>query len=250
VLSNFENIDGSNHADRLFGDNGANLLRGMSGNDILLGFDGNDTLHGGSGNDILNGGDGNDVHYGADGNDIIQGSFGNDLILGGNGNDIIGGMSGSDAMDGGAGYDTARYIWSIFGVTVNLLAGTASGHQAHGDRLINIENVEGSNHADTLIGDHGSNILTGLAGNDTLTGNNGRDIFVFADDFGQDTITDMGVNVDDIMINLTAITDYNDLVNNHLNQSGSNSIITDGVNTITIQNVLNNQLDADDFIFV
>jgi len=250
VLSNFENIDGSNHADRLFGDNGANLLRGMSGNDILLGFDGNDTLHGGAGNDILNGGDGNDVHYGADGNDIIQGSFGNDLILGGNGDDIIGGMSGADTMDGGAGIDTVRYIWSISGVTVNLTTGTASGHQAEGDRLFNIENVEGSNHADTLIGDAAANVLTGLSGNDVLTGNGGADTFEFADDFGEDTITDFAVNVDDILLDLTAITDYTDLITNHLSETGGDSIITDGIHTITIENVLNSQLDADDFIFV
>jgi Ca2+-binding RTX toxin-like protein len=51
VLTNFENVEGSNYNDTIFGDNGANILWGMSGDDMLTGAGGNDTIIGGAGND-------------------------------------------------------------------------------------------------------------------------------------------------------------------------------------------------------
>jgi len=41
--------------------------------------------------------------------------------------------------------------------------------------LVSIENLTGSNYADTLIGDTGANVLTGGAGNDVLNGGAGTD---------------------------------------------------------------------------
>ena len=49
------------------------------------------------------------------------------------------------------------------------------GGGAGTDTLSNIENITGSNYADTLTGDGGDNILTGGSGNDTLTGGAGND---------------------------------------------------------------------------
>ena len=45
-----------------------------------------------------------------------------------------------------------------------------SGGDAEGDRLINIENLIGSDHADTLTGNDGDNVLQGGPGGDTITG--------------------------------------------------------------------------------
>jgi hypothetical protein len=65
-------------------------------------------------------------------------------------------------------------------VTVDLRAGTSSS----GDTLSGFEDVFGSPHDDTLIGDGGSNrlygwlgddVLNGRAGNDRLAGNGGAD---------------------------------------------------------------------------
>jgi Ca2+-binding RTX toxin-like protein len=61
-------------------------------------------------------------------------------------------------------------------VTVNLLTNTHSGGDAQGDRLMNIERVQGSAFDDSLTGDAGNNILYGSAGNDTLTGGAGVDV--------------------------------------------------------------------------
>ena len=53
---------------------------------------------------------------------------------------------------------------------VNLAAGTASGGDAAGDILIEIENLTGSAHGDSLTGNSLSNVLTGGDGADTLIG--------------------------------------------------------------------------------
>lgn len=60
TVRNFENLTGSNYADRLTGNDLANTLRGGAGNDQLNGGKGNDILIGGSGVDKLTGGSGLD----------------------------------------------------------------------------------------------------------------------------------------------------------------------------------------------
>ena len=85
-------------------------------------------------------------------------------MLGDKGHDTLVGGEGRDTMDGAAGNDTASYEGSGAGVSVNLLAGTASGGDAIGDELTNIENLHGSSLGDTLTGDHGANTLTGGGG--------------------------------------------------------------------------------------
>ena len=49
------------------------------------------------------------------------------------------------------------------------------GGDAEGDRLYEIENLEGSRFGDALIGSAYDNVLSGLAGNDTLYGEAGND---------------------------------------------------------------------------
>ena len=125
-----------------------------------------------------------DTIYGYGGSDVISGSFGDDTILGGSGNDIIDGEDdndtlkgggGADLIDGGNGIDTASYGDSPAGVTVSLISDMASGGDATGDELDDIENLIGSIHADTLIGDNGVNVLDGQGGNDELKGYGGGD---------------------------------------------------------------------------
>ena len=55
------------------------------------------------------------------------------------------------------------------GVTVSLMTGTGSGGDAQGDRLLNIENLVGSNFDDTLEGGTVSGSLDGGLGNDTVS---------------------------------------------------------------------------------
>ncbi len=126
--------------------------------------------------EVLNGLDGvtngADNIYGLDGNDFIYGLGGNDMLKGG---------GGADYLDGGTGVDTASYVDSTAGVVVSLAAGTGSGGTAEGDTLVNIENLTGSSHNDTLTGSNGVNILDGGNGNDTLYGLNGADVLIGGD---------------------------------------------------------------------
>ncbi|NER96177.1 MAG: calcium-binding protein [Symploca sp. SIO1B1] len=105
----------------------------------------------------------------------LEGSIYDDTLIGDAGDNILSGLAGSDFLDGGEGRDTASYIASEEAVFINLEAQTASGGDAEGDTLRNIENLEGSQQADELIGDAANNVLSGSDGNDTLNGSAGND---------------------------------------------------------------------------
>jgi RTX calcium-binding nonapeptide repeat (4 copies) len=132
-----------------------------------------------------------------DGLDILTGNSSANKLYGMRGNDQLEGLGGADTIDGGAGADTAYYFNSAAGVTVNLNAHTASGGDAQGDILLNIENLTGSALADTLTGDAQVNTLQGGLGADILNGGLGSD-FLFGG-AGDDRIyydaLDMAANV-------------------------------------------------------
>lgn len=102
-------------------------------------------------------------------------------------------LSGLISVNGGADSDWLDYSGTAFGVTVNLATGFARGA---GGGIVGIENVIGSDFADTLTGDTNDNILSGLGGDDVLTGSNGRDVLVGGD--GADSV--IGGQDDDIVI--------------------------------------------------
>jgi Ca2+-binding RTX toxin-like protein len=112
-------------------------------------------------------------------NDIITGLGGDDILNGGDGDDVIEGGTGNDVINGGAGTETASYENSpnSIGVFVNLATGFTNG-DAGNDTLIGIENVIGSTVSDTLRGNAGNNVLTGLGGDDLLIGEDGDDTLV------------------------------------------------------------------------
>ena len=129
-------------------------------------YSGIEDLRGSGFADVLAGDNGANVLAGGAGNDILQGLDGADILIGG---------AGADVLDGGAGIDTADYASSGAAVTVNLAVGTGVGGDAQGDVLAAIENLSGSNFADSLTGDAGANALAGLGGADTLSGGAGND---------------------------------------------------------------------------
>ncbi|MGC6412615.1 MAG: calcium-binding protein [Candidatus Puniceispirillaceae bacterium] len=139
----------------------------------------------------LTGGAGNDTLTGNDGNNTLTGGAGNDTLSGGAGADTLTGGAGGDTLTGGGGVDTASYAGSNAGVTVNLATNSAAGGHAAGDTLSGIENLIGSDHADTLTGDSGNNTLTGGAGKDTLTGGGGNDVFGVADSATSAALADL-----------------------------------------------------------
>ena len=101
---------------------------------------------------------------------------GNDTLWGDKDNDYLIGGKGADKLDGGSGkQDTASYQGSDAGVSVDLGGRTAEGGDASGDQLWNIENLSGSDYADTLRGDAGDNRIWGQDGDDTFIGTTGQD---------------------------------------------------------------------------
>ena len=151
-------------------------LTGSAFNDSLTGDGGDNKLLGGAGADVLSGGAGADILRGDDGDDKLSGGAGADVLSGGVGTDILSGGMGADILDGGWGYfDTAVYADSSAGIEVNLATGVGLGGDAEGDRLIGIEQVEGSGFDDVIVGNSENNVLYGATGDDILDGGAGRD---------------------------------------------------------------------------
>jgi len=155
--------------------------------------------------------------YGTDMADRLFGLDGDDVLTGERGADFIDGGAGADLIDGGEGFDTVSYSSSTSAVRIHLGQGRADGGFAAGDSLINIERVDGSIYADSLIGglfsetfvgNAGDDILTGGGGADILTGGDGRDSFRLtsitdSDEMGSDNITDFTTGED--RLDLTAL---------------------------------------------
>ena len=173
--------DGSNHKD-------VELVIGSSAGDVLYGSDQAEQIQGRKGNDNIYGGDGNDFLRGNQNNDFLFGGAGNDTLWGDKDNDYLIGGKGADKLDGGSGkQDTASYQGSDAGVSVDLGGRTAEGGDASGDQLWNIENLLGSDHADTLRGDAGDNRIWGQDGDDTFIGTTGQDWYHGGE--GSDTLS-------------------------------------------------------------
>ncbi|SEP42906.1 Ca2+-binding protein, RTX toxin-related [Methylobacterium sp. ap11] len=221
VLAGIENLAGTDAADTLEGDAGGNVLSGGRGDDLLLGGAGDDTLIGGRGADRLAGGEGIDVaDYtlsaegvavdmadgaagGGDaagdvfsGIEIVQGSYHDDTIRGDAGDNRLRGGRGADLLDGRGGFDTADYGRADEGVSVDLATGRGTGGEAAGDRLVAIEGLLGSLHADRLAGSAADERFQGSRGDDTLAGAAGSDTYLFGFDDGQDLVVEEGKAAD------------------------------------------------------
>ncbi len=177
-------IDAGAGDDNVNGDEGNDIVLSGDGNDTVNGGQGNDILHGGLGNDAINGGAGDDVIYGDGGNDSLDGGDGNDIIYAGgdisslngnDGDDRIIASSAAEVLNGGTGIDTISYVNSTAAVNVNLTTNVVSGGFAEGDRIVNFENIEGSNHNDELIGNEKDNLISGNDGDDTIIAGSGND---------------------------------------------------------------------------
>jgi len=201
----------------------ADLLETGGGNDTIVALGGNDTLEGGSGHDSLIGGLGNDVYR-------FDPGFGHDTIS----DNGVNFQSASDQVVFGAGLERADLrveadgsdlILSFAGEDGSLrlqFSLTSASYRietvvfedgtelSHAD-LVTLalvgapadQRMEASYDAETLSGGGGNDSLFGLGGDDTITGGTGNDFlqggvgndrYVFEAGFGQDTISDNGVN--------------------------------------------------------
>lgn len=211
-----ENLRGSAFADILTGDAAANKLEGLAGDDLLEGLGGADVFDGGLGSDtatyanaaytallsggarvgitasladaLQNTGDAAGDTYtsienltGSAFNDFLAGDANINRLDGGSGDDVLLGAGGADVLVGGEGSDSASYANAILGVLASLANPALNTGDAQGDTYSSIENLIGTDFADTLIGDGNANILTGGKGADILQGNGGADTLMGGD---------------------------------------------------------------------
>jgi len=109
-------------------------------------------------------------------------------------------------------------------------------------------NATGTDEANTLVGNTGANRLNGLddkdmldggMGNDRLTGGLSRDVFVFEDGYGKDTITDM-TSEDIIDLSNMSVAVNRETVLSFAKQVGDDLVINFGLgDRLTIKNVDN-----------
>ncbi|WP_299951334.1 hypothetical protein [uncultured Ruegeria sp.] len=159
-IDSIESIIGTDYADHLAGTDEANVLQGGHGADHLIGGGGDDFFSGGNSHDTIEGGDGSDtISYWQDAHDR------------------------DGHADNGWDIDLAR------GTTLTRTGSILA------DTLSSIEHVIGSDVADAITGDGGSNVLQGQGGVDTINGGNGSDIISGGHD---DDYLDGGAGIDTV----------------------------------------------------
>ena len=220
---------GTSQAEQIVGTSGNDVIAGLGGGDELIGKGGKDTICGGKGADILRGNGGADRLLGQGGGDVLLGGGGNDVMeTGGGFNQVMLGQGGNDDFRGGGPFDFADFGLSANGVTVDLVAGTATGEGT--DTLVGLVGVLGSEQADVLRGDGQPNLLYGFGGDDAINGNGGGDL-AFPDFYrggaGNDTFTGSSAGVDEIVY-----TDAQQAVNVDLQAGTATGEGTDVLNEI------------------
>jgi trimeric autotransporter adhesin len=205
----------------LGGNGGDNLLSGLSGDDTLFGGDGNDTLDGGSGADSMSGG------------------FGDDTLIVDNAGDIV-------VEHVNQGFDVVEAS-----VTVSL----TSNAEVELVQLVGTGNIDvtGSDFANTLIGNTGSNRIASGAANDEMFAGAGNDTFVYTLGDGDDLVGDFqgaGLTLGDIVeLQATGIANFTDLMAATVDVVGGCEITFAAGQQLSFRDVAKAQFDASDFVF-
>ncbi|MGC1494889.1 MAG: hypothetical protein WA790_03705 [Sulfitobacter sp.] len=236
-------------ADRVYGGDGHDWISAGSNFgytvDGIWGEGGNDTIFGDAGFDYLNGGDGDDVLDGGYQADNLYGEAGNDILLGGQGLDRLFGGSGDDQCYGGEGND------GHFGEAGNDTLWGGSGNDRFFGGIGN-DIVDGGTENDTIYAGAGFDTLIGGAGDDLLFGNFNADRFVFADNHGNDTISDFDASSTFELLDFTNLTGFENIndVLSAATQTGRDILIETGANnSIRLIGVSLADLDESDFLF-
>ncbi|WP_424832996.1 hypothetical protein [Ruegeria sp.] len=230
--------------------------------------------HSTTGDDVVRGTGRGDLIIDAGGNDVINADSGDDTIVYASGDDFIYGRKynqGNDTLDLSK-YSADQVTFNNVGLDV--IVQTPDGQITLqnqtavdvGHAWTNIETIlfsDGSlddtgirgravsdqktNGDDTIRGTLFDDLLDGGEGNDTLIGGSGADTFVFAADFGNDSVSDFTDGVDLIQIDIGGLS-YSDLMISETN--GSAEVAIAGHGTFTLNNVSSLVLTEDDFLFV
>ncbi|MDP9423378.1 MAG: hypothetical protein M3Q19_11215 [Pseudomonadota bacterium] len=286
TLTGIENVSGTTFADMLTGDGGDNWLWGSPATnqaDGTISAANNDTLSGGGGNDLLTVGIGNHSLTGGTGSDTVSftengapesgltvslalqgvaqatgngswtlngienlsGGTADDHLTGDDNDNVLAGDIGNDTLIGGLGNDTL-YGDGRTGIDYFGGLGTSGPITTWADAVELDPSLTPGN--DILLGGRGNDWLHGGRGDDTLTGNQGTDRFVIESNSGDDHITDFAVDVDKVRFDASSgVDDFSDLT---LTKVGNSTVVTWGTgDSLTLDGVKPNQLDASDFEF-
>jgi len=158
-------------AQMIFNDGHGNTEFLTSIEDLGLGTLFADTFYGSSGSNFIWAGL-NDSVYGQGGDDSFFVDEAAAILDGGDGIDTITDLTQQRAVDGG-GFLTTEV--TDLGYEVNLTAGFLFDPWGGGGSVANIENVNGSEGDDIIIGDGVDNVLNGAGGDDIVRGEAGDD---------------------------------------------------------------------------
>ncbi len=276
-------IDAGAGNDVIIGSQGDDNIIGGAGQDILTGGNGADTysFNSQSGHDIIreNGDNSTDIIKFEDVDSITDLQFtqiGNDLLIttGPTSSILIEGQftegTASQSIEGlvfaDGSYETLREQPDGGGAQPgdgeDSISGDENDNVLNGDDTDNTifgnggdDTLIGNGGYDYLIGGSGNDILDGGdlgddleggSGNDTLTGGQGDDYFIFIDNFGHDTITDFEDGVD--LIHLSALEEGTPFDQVIIIQSGNDSLVQLGDNSITLLDTDAATITFDDFI--
>lgn len=212
ILSEHDNIIGTQDGDRIYG---------YGGDDVVWGYDGDDEIDGGQGDDVAYGGSGRDVVFGGYGNDLLDGGAGGDWLAGGIGDDVYVVDDVADVVVEvlGEGVDQVRISAETFALPNDVEQLVYVGSErvvAYGNASDN--SMAGSGKTDFLSGFDGNDLLNGWAGDDVIYGGNGDDIIIGGS--GADTLYG-GLGIDTLVLAGTAA-DYT------VAKSGDAYLITGG----------------------
>jgi Ca2+-binding RTX toxin-like protein len=252
-----DNLNGNVGNDLLYGDQGNDTVRGGKDNDTLYGGEGDDSLYGDLGNDSVFGDAGKDTLYGGEGNDTMDGGDGLDIdtadygalvdsvsapqsiTLKGTNNLVLTvekNPLGTDKLldieeviaNADASNNTIDFSDAIAPVVVDLSAGTLSAPNATDTtftlaKVVNFDDVIGTNGNDSITGDVQNNVLKGGKGQDSISGGDGDDLIsggadkdiltggIGNDLFDYTTLTDSRIGISWFNVNLSkvdVITDF------------------------------------------
>ena len=247
VLTEIENVIGSDYDDVLVGNGGANRLEGGPGADMLDGGPGSDTAsyQNSAAAVLVRLHDARAVRLGdAEGDTLVN----IEHLVGSAHNDILAGDGEDNVLRGGGGHD-------------DLYGGPAGGD----------DEMFGDNGDDRIFGGRGNDTLTGGEGNDLLKGGPGDDILIvdgddmdvlyggpdkdtfrfFPSDLGGGSIRDFSDGED--VIDLTQFTGISSMDNLEIINHGDNVQIevsgTDYLTIIILSDFDVSNLDNSDFLF-
>lgn len=188
------------------------LVNGGLGSDSVLGSGSTEDVlidGEGAGNDFLTSLGFDDVLVNNAGADTLEGGLGNDLLLS---TEICGGdtLNGARVSEGD-GVDQNSASWAKmpgpWGVAASLSSGSAGSNYSTGPicefgsmvRLAAIDDLEGSQQSDVLIGDGNPNGIMGRLGSDLMQGRDGNDLLMagsVGNSEGTDNVAGEGGNAD------------------------------------------------------